>query len=730
MKRKLIKAGIGGLLSLYAVFALEPNFVRSTTKNVDGVGSDVVSTGYTDGLGRGIQSKLKLGDDKDRVSCTYYDEAGRPKFSTKSFVDNLFKDFFLPGEIDNSVIKDQLEASNDYDTRAFNETNYWDDPLGRVKASIGPGASYVNDSIRTWTFGVGDEDVSFSVTHPTRGGVYSVHLNEGLIVSPVTYLMLDALNAHMLSNTVFSDPTYFLTVSKDMNGVYTQELKDIFGRTKYTRADPEMGTANDEILAEYEYDVLGNVLTEIPPKDNTTALIANTEYVYNTLGQLISRTSPDGGRVEYIYFPDGNVQFENTYEGAVLVRQLIYTYDFLGRPTYLKEKGPHIQIPSAFGYNNEREIATWAYDDLSTVSGRSIFKNIPETHTSRIENSKGRLSAVIYSNHGKIRTYVGELFSYDDEGRLRFKITAIEGMPGFQETWYEYDIHGKVTADFCFYGGEIIKRKYVYDNLGRLSEVYHCVTSDGGQTYTEEKIAGYTYDDLGMMQSKELSKVGGYDVGFDYDIRDRITEITRPSNRLGFEENISLYDKVGNIKNAQYNYFSTSSTAASDEFNMTYVYDDIYRLKTATPGDGGQTADYGALYGYDQVGRFNTIGKQEGSGSSDRSNYDHYTNTNRLKKTNNATADEYVYSTHGNLLVDYTKQMVIEYDWRDMPVVYRFYSAIPSGITKDNRGTCTNDNVYNFMKEKVDDGTIDLVSTVVMIYNAAGKRMGKMDIQE
>ena len=63
------------------VSAVQPNFVQDSLFNVDGQGSTIISTEYSDGLGRSIQSKLKLHDDTDRVSCTYYDSAGRPQYA-------------------------------------------------------------------------------------------------------------------------------------------------------------------------------------------------------------------------------------------------------------------------------------------------------------------------------------------------------------------------------------------------------------------------------------------------------------------------------------------------------------------------------------------------------------------------------------------------------------------------------------------------------------------------
>jgi hypothetical protein len=86
------------LLVSSGVMGVQPNSVQTTTYDVDGNGSDVVTTEYSDGLGRSIQSKLKISDTiisgvaepRDRVTCTFYDDAGRPEYTTKSFVDREY----------------------------------------------------------------------------------------------------------------------------------------------------------------------------------------------------------------------------------------------------------------------------------------------------------------------------------------------------------------------------------------------------------------------------------------------------------------------------------------------------------------------------------------------------------------------------------------------------------------------------------------------------------------
>ena len=191
-----------------AVNAVEPNYVRTTTYDVDGAGSNVETTEYSDGLGRAVQSKLQLNDTKDRVSCTYYDQAGRPKISTKSFVDEINEGQFLPGEITDSDIKNQLEGNNDGDTRAFSETEYWDDPSGRIKIATGPGQDYENFGSRSWVFGTSEESSSRNID---LDGFGRVTFKNGMItaIDPDDDVsvpsLLDALYEHMLANDCFTD---------------------------------------------------------------------------------------------------------------------------------------------------------------------------------------------------------------------------------------------------------------------------------------------------------------------------------------------------------------------------------------------------------------------------------------------------------------------------------------------------------------------------------------------
>jgi hypothetical protein len=83
------------------------------------------------------------------------------------------------------------------------------------------------------------------------------------------------------------------------------------------------------------------------------------------------------------------------------------------------------------------------------------------------------------------------------------------------------------------------------------------------------------------------------------------------------------------------------------------------------------------------------------------------------------------------MVVDRNKKMVVEYDWRDLPVRFSFYDQIPSAIGADDYGEWTiGDNtwtgtLYGYLRKLVEDGEIELLSQVAMLYDSEGRRVTK-----
>jgi len=165
--------------------------------------------------------------------------------------------------------------------------------------------------------------------------------------------------------------------------------------------------------------------------------------------------------------------------------------------------------------------------------------------------------------------------------------------------------------------------------------------------------------------------------------------------------------------------------------SQIYNYDNLNRLTNVSTDSG--TPQYKCSYQYDDVGRI----QKKVEGSSDLSGYDYYTKTSRLKKAKlTSTGKDYLYSATGNLVVDKLKKMTICYDYRNLPIKYSFYDTIPAAIDANSKGDCkiTNadaseyvNSLEKYMDEQVVAGTVHLLSSVVMLYDADGNRVLKIE---
>lgn len=690
-----------------SVNAVEPNYIRSTVYSVgkDGSGNDkdLVTTIYSDGFGRQIQSKVMIDGGKDRVSCTFYDEAGRPDKTTKAFVDEVTPGTYLSKSFTELIdeTNGQLRKQDGYnnDENPYFYTKYSDDPLSRVVEQNGPGEDFTDFPIKTYYFGIKKATYPLSTTP-------SIQITDGLISTTITDAVLTALAGYTPSGEDDPVPDHFLAVTErvvlDDNGsnrsVFTQELKDIFGNVVATKAK---SSSEKNIIAKYEFDILGNLITEIAPKPSG-AEIGNTHYVYNTLGLLVKKETPDGGAFGYAYTKSNQLEYDTSYvmdgETKTTFRIRKYSYDKLDRLITTATK-----ILETDSYD---EVLKNYYDNTSELLASDAKKyGIPLGELNSLTNLRGRMVASVVKNsiNGSSH-YVADLFSYDDEGRTKRKLKIVPGMP-VQYTGFKYDLQGKLLSDTVMCGTDKNIRAYCYDAEGRLEKVKH----------GSDIVATYHYDELSRMDKKNL-KIGstpGYDISYTHNIREWVTSIASPVN-VGFTENVDQYAANGNIKKATYKYIPSASGTAI-EHELDYTYDDINRLTAVNAG----VDKFDASYAYDEIGRITS--KTEGP-DDPKTGYAYYPNTNRLQKT--ATGDnKYYYDKHGNIVVDVNKRMTVEVDWRDMPVAFRFYNEMPAELPAfDSRGTLQVDPRTYF-----ESAHKTLLSQVIMLYDASGNRVLKME---
>lgn len=97
-----------------------------------------------------------------------------------------------------------------------------------------------------------------------------------------------------------------------------------------------------------------------------------------------------------------------------------------------------------------------------------------------------------------------------------------------------------------------------------------------------------------------------------------------------------------------------------------------------------------------------------------------------------------MYDKQGNMVIDKSKKMVVEYNYLDIPIAFRFYDNIPATITATATGTpgqyeiASSENetdLYRYMAAKSAAGDITLRSQVLMLYDASGNRVMKMEVR-
>ncbi len=699
----------------------QPNFTKVTTYSDDG-NSPLISTTYTDGLGRVTESQIKLYGKVDAdalVTDNVYDNTGRLQKTYLPAPAATGGGYVGIESVESAARVYYGIAGEGGNAEGFHyfETEYSLDPLGRVVRKGGPGREYSIDGnpAQYWYFG----------TKPS--GAADRDLDGFLKCTALTKLVsiVPSLPANV------TDATHYLSVVCNSDGSFSQTITDVFGRkikTWANTAKPPIDASS--IITSYMYDVMGNIISETPPGIN---LVTGTVYRYNKLSQLIYKNSADGAILKYQYNDAGLLSsvVSEDRKGNI-IRTLVYNYDGYNRLETIGWQvtcGESNYIPLIrYFYDNVTNLAVCNYDRVNT--------NLPH-----LENYKGRVVAsVSYGYTGSIpscseaeKQYVIDLFSYDNEGRVVKKIKIIPGVPE-TEINFQYDIQSKIKREIVKSKNTTIVKFYNYDEFGRLQKIIQ--ENDN----TSKILSSYQYDLKGKLKYWQTGAGSSYTVRYEHDIQGKLTGIKAPFNNL-FEETID-YGNLhnGNISNARYHY----KMSTVKEYTHSYIYDGLNRLTDITvingvypiPGEGI------SAYQYDPAGRF----KSKKEGTSDHPSYQYYSGTyqdieknenvtiytNRLKTTKGiAAANRFLYDEFGNCIIDFEKKMLTVYDWRNLPISFYFFSSFPSEIKADFRGTAyiddmsfssTDNSIYSYMIFK----GLEPISIVSILYDAAGSRVLKI----
>jgi RHS repeat-associated protein len=320
-----------------------------------------VSTQYLDGLGRPVQTVIKLGSlatgqaGTDMVSTVDYDAQGRSPFGYLPFAATSNGGGFVLNPVQqqiafyNAQLQGQAGETNvgtAGSNWAYSKTNFEPSPLNRVVEQLAPGVSWVGSegtgsvrSVKTkhWLNTENDAVKIWSVT------------NAGSVGSFGTYAVTGEYPASQLHKLVMVDEH-----GKQVIEFKDKEGKVILKKVQLTASEDNGSGSGHEnwICTYYIYDHHGQLRCVIQPEgvkaladpsvnwslnpSNTIQATILSEqcfrYEYDSRGQMIMKKVPGAAEVYMVYdihgrllmIQDGKLRAENKW--------LLTTYDKLNRP--------------------------------------------------------------------------------------------------------------------------------------------------------------------------------------------------------------------------------------------------------------------------------------------------------------------------------------------------------------------------------------------------------------
>lgn len=392
----------------------------------------------------------------------------------------------------------------------------------------------------------------------------------------------------LLCSSVYYDDVYgdgSLVRSVDTNADGSERVEseyeyDAYGRL--TRKRVYSGVEMRETVNEYDY--AGNVIKTISASGRETV------YTYDGLGNVL--TIESGGITEECEYNEyGELTSARNGEGE----SVYYEYDVYGRKSAEKRQ-------YAAGEYSQSE---YVYD----ANGNCI----------KLIDASGRTTETVYDSMNRPVTVTNAgsetFYAYDLEGRITVMGNGSAGE--YHENRYEYDILGRMTEKT---DGEGQSECYEYDNTGKMIKK---VDRNG-------KIWYYEYDGMGRMVSEKGEKDSEGN-RYEYDIRSNKIKVRDITGKLEEEYGYNGYGELISEKRGD------SETA--------YEYAPDGELVKLTLYEGGAET-FSEYYGYDERARLIYANTPAGS------EYYTYDRSDRLISAVNDKAGSeyrYEYGEDGNI---------------------------------------------------------------------------------
>ena len=472
------------------------------------------------------------------------------------------------------------------------------------------------------------------------------------------------------------------TTDEDLNVSYT--FTDEMGHVVLTRQ--MKGSETHDTY--YVYDDKSNLCFVLQPMYQSSANLDlyAFQYKYDGRNRCIWKKLPGAGYMEMVYDNADRLVFSQDGNQRALTsgNWTYYKYDGLNR---LTEQGVCTNKVTTSGTT----VHIRNYYDNYAFRAQAGFNNsnFPDDASG---NGKGALTAsvaTVLGSSNKIYT----AYYYDIKGRV-VKTVQSNPLGGYDvaATVYTFTNKPATVTHTHTASGKTTRTEvytYSYNHADRLLKVEHTL---GGTKIT---LADYAYDNLGRLQSKSLHGSATNKLTYAYNVRGWLTGISGTK----FTQNLYYNTGNGTARyNGSISSMTWKAGNESTVRGYKFTYDGLDRLLNATYGEtAGINANTDRfsenVTAYDKNGNIKTLQRYGQTAASSYGLIDNLTFTlagNQLSRVDDAAAasaynggfefkdgvkqaNEYNYDSNGNLTKDLNKGITnISYNCLNLPSVVTF----------------------------------------------------------
>jgi len=472
------------------------------------------------------------------------------------------------------------------------------------------------------------------------------------------------------------------TTDEDLNVSYT--FTDEMGHVVLTRQ--MKGSETHDTY--YVYDDKSNLCFVLQPMYQSSANLDQYafQYKYDGRNRCIWKKLPGAGYMEMVYDNADRLVFSQDGNQRALTsgNWTYYKYDGLNRLTEqgvctnkVTTSGTTVHIRNYYdnyafraqaGFNNSNfpDDASGNGKGALTASVATVLGSSNKIYTAHYYDIKGRVVKTVQSN---------PLGGYD----VAATVYTFTNKPA--TVTHTHTASGKTTRTEVY--------TYSYNHADRLLKVEHTL---GGTKIT---LADYAYDNLGRLQSKSLHGSATNKLTYAYNVRGWLTGISGTK----FTQNLYYNTGNGTARyNGSISSMTWKAGNESTVRGYKFTYDGLDRLLNATYGEtAGINANTDRfsenVTAYDKNGNIKTLQRYGQTGASTYGLIDNLTFTlggNQLTRVDDTVtasayngsfefkdgvkqANEYAYDANGNLTKDLNKGITnISYNCLNLPSVVTF----------------------------------------------------------